>query len=98
MLYMVYLEDVPDNMAIRKPLLEAHMAHMARHAQAIRLGGPIMRDDGSAPAGGVLVIEAESRQAVLDIISGDPYYRAGLWAQVRIHAFRDLINTWRGNA
>ncbi len=24
--------------------------------------------------------------------------RAGLWAQVRIHAFRDLINTWRGNA
>lgn len=95
MLYMVYLEDVADNMSIRKPLLDAHMAHMATHAQAIKLGGPIIRDDGSAPAGGVLVIEAGSRQAVLDIISNDPYFRAGLWPVVRIHAFRDLINTWK---
>lgn len=95
MLHLVYLEDLQDNLPIRKPLLEAHMAHMATHAQAIRLGGPLMRDDGSAPAGGVLVIEAPSKQDVLDIITADPYYKAGLWPRVRVHAFRDLINTWK---
>ncbi|MCE7904071.1 MAG: YciI family protein [Gammaproteobacteria bacterium PRO9] len=95
MLYLVYLEDVPDNLRIRKPLLEQHMAHMAAHADAVKLGGPLMRDDGSAPAGGVLVIEAESPQAVREIINADPYCKAGLWPTIRIHAFRDLINTWK---
>ncbi|MCB1596872.1 MAG: YciI family protein [Gammaproteobacteria bacterium] len=95
MLYLVYLEDIADNMPIRKPLLNAHMAHMGTHAEAIRLGGPIMRDDGSAPAGGVLLIEAQSKQEVIDIIDADPYKQAGLWPQIRIHAFKDLINTWK---
>lgn len=95
MLYLVYLEDIPDNMRIRKPLLDAHMAHMTAHRQAIRLGGPILRDDGSAPAGGVLIIEAESKQAVIELIDADPYNQAGLWSRIHIHAFKDLINTWQ---
>ncbi|MEZ5564499.1 MAG: YciI family protein [Gammaproteobacteria bacterium] len=95
MLYLVYLEDIADNMRIREPLLKEHMANMSAHLNAIKLGGPFMREDGSAPAGGMLLIEAESREQVVDIIDADPYTRAGLWPHIRIHAFKDLINSWQ---
>jgi uncharacterized protein YciI len=29
------------------------------------------------------------------MVEADPYYRAGLWDEVRIHAFREIINGWR---
>lgn len=95
MLYFVYLEDVPDNTAIREPLLEAHMSHIGAHLERIRLAGPLMRADGTRPAGGVLLIEADSEQEVRRIIQDDPYCKAGLWPEVRVHAFKDVINGWK---
>jgi uncharacterized protein YciI len=95
MLFLVYLEDTADNMRIREPLLKEHMAHIGRHIAAIKMAGPFMRDDGSGPAGGMLLVEAESKQQVIDIVDADPYNKAGLWPHVRIHVFKDLVNSWR---
>lgn len=95
MLYFVYLEDIPDNTHIRESLLGKHMAHVADYIECIKLGGPLMRADGNTQAGGVLLIEADSEQAVRDIIEADPYFMAGLWPEVRIHAFKEIINAWK---
>jgi uncharacterized protein YciI len=98
MLYLIYLEDITDNAAIRNPLLEQHMAHIGAYIERIRLAGPIMRPGGASQAGGVMLIEAESEQEVRAIIEADPYYKAGLWPEVRINAFKEIINTWSNPA
>lgn len=95
MLFIVYLEDIADNMRIREPLLKEHMAHVSKHITAIKLAGPFMRENGTAPAGGLLLVEAESKQQVLDMVNEDPYNKAGLWRDIRVHAFKDLINGWK---
>ena len=95
MLYFVFLEDIPDNAGIRARLLDAHMQHMGAYVDRIKLGGPIMRGDSDSQAGGVLIVEAESATAVQDMIHADPYFEAGLWQDVKIHPFKEILNGWR---
>lgn len=94
-LFVVILRDIADNADIRSRLLSEHMAHISQHMAAIRLGGPWLRGTDAGPGGGLLLVEETDIDAVRQMIDNDPYYRAGLWEDVQIHPFRDLINAWR---
>jgi hypothetical protein len=94
-LYLVYLRDVGQNADIRARHLHAHMAHVGQYLDRIRLGGPLLREPEQKPGGGILIVEAEDIGEVRRMVEADPYYRAGLWDEVRIHAFREIINGWR---
>jgi len=95
MLYFVYLEDIADNAGIRAELLDQHMQHIGAFTDRIKLGGPVMRADGEAQAGGILVLEADSEAAVRDMINADPYFKAGLWQAIKIHPFKEILNGWK---
>ena len=95
MLFVVALQDIPDNTKIRARLLDAHMAHIGNDLEHIKLGGPLLRGDSDPPAGGVLVIEPESESQVRERVQADPHYKEGLWEDVKIHAFRGIINAWQ---
>lgn len=95
MLYFVYLEDIADNAGIRAELLDQHMQHIGGFVDRIKLGGPVMRSDGAAQAGGILVLEADSEAAVRDMIDADPYFKAGLWQDIKIHPFKEILNGWK---
>lgn len=95
MLYLLYFEDVDDNVAIRARWLDEHMGHIGGYADRIRLGGPLMRADRATQAGGMGLLEAESEAGVRTMLEADPYYRAGLWRTVRTHPVREIINAWR---
>ncbi len=94
-IFLVILRDVPDNAGIRSSLLAEHMAHVGRHLGAIRLAGPWLRDADGKPGGGLLLVEATDAATVRRMVEEDPYFRAGLWEDVQVHAFRDLVNAWR---
>ena len=95
MLYFVYLEDIADNAGIRAELLDRHMRHIGGFVDRIKLGGPIMRGDSDSPAGGILVLEADSEASVRAMVDADPYFQAGLWQDVKIHPFKEILNAWR---
>lgn len=88
-LYMVYRVDRDDGQAdaIRAATRPAHRSYMDRFAASVRLGGPILDADGKG-RGGLMLIEAETEQAVRDIVANDPFERAGLSARIDIHPFR----------
>jgi uncharacterized protein YciI len=73
--------------------MDAHMAHIGNDLDRMKLGGPLLRGDSDPLAGCVLVVEAESQ--VREMVQADPCYKAGLWEDVKIHAFREIINAWR---
>lgn len=93
--FIVILRDVADNAGIRGRLLGEHMAHIGHHREAILLAGPWLREADGSPGGGLLVVEADDAAAVHRMIEADPYFRAGLWEEVQVHPFRDLVNAWR---
>lgn len=95
MLYLVSLRDIADNTGIRSRLLNDHMQHMGQFMDSIRLGGPLLREGTDVPGGGMLLVEADSADAVRAMVEADPYYKAGLWDEVRIQPFKEIINSWR---
>lgn len=95
MLYFVYMQDIADNTEIRGRLLNDHMQHIGNYVDRIKLGGPLMRADGESQAGGLLFLEADSEAEVREIVNADPYFQAGLWDDVKILPFKEILNGWR---
>ena len=93
--FHVYLHDIGDNTGLRKRLLEEHMAHIGRYLDSIRLAGPLLREGGLEPGGGMLIVDAVDAAEVRRMIEADPYFCAGLWDEVRIHPFKEIVNAWR---
>jgi len=95
MLYFIYMQDIEDNTEIRGRLLNDHMQHIGNYVDRIKLGGPLMRTDGESQAGGILFLEADSEAEVREIVNADPYFQAGLWDDVKILPFKEILNGWR---
>ena len=92
-LYMVYRVDRADGQAdaIRAATRPAHRAYMDQFAARVRLGGPVLDAQGRG-CGGLMLVEAESEQAVRDLVANDPFELAGLSARIDIHPFRWQTN------
>ncbi|MFM8866658.1 MAG: YciI family protein [Limnohabitans sp.] len=88
-LFSVYRLDRQDGQAaaIRAETRPLHRAYMDRFADRVRLGGPVLDADGQG-CGGLMVIEAESLEAVQEMVRNDPFEQAGLSAQIDIREFR----------
>ncbi|QDL37368.1 YciI family protein [Rhodoferax sediminis] len=88
-LYMVYRLDRSDGQAetIRALTRPAHRAYMDHFAARVRLGGPVL-DATDQACGGLMVIEAESEDAVRRMVAEDPFEVAGLSSRIDIYPFR----------
>ena len=86
MLWVAIFTENPsaDAAAIRQAQKEPHFAYLRENRERIRFAGALRTAPGQAPEGGLWVFEAESRAEVEEIIAADPYFRAGLSAEVRI--------------
>jgi uncharacterized protein YciI len=92
-LYMVYRVDRDDGQAaaIRAATRPAHRAYMVQFSARVYLGGPIL-DAAGQGHGGLMVIEAESEEAVRALVANDPFEIAGLSSRIDIHPFRWQTN------
>lgn len=88
-LFVVYRLDRTDGQAaaIRAATRPAHRAYMDRFQDRVRLGGPVLDAQGNG-CGGLMVIEAESIEAVRDMVRKDPFEVAGLSDRIDIYPFR----------
>ena len=86
--FCVHAFDRPDRLADRHHLRDTHRARLRRHDHpvTVRIGGPLL-DDREQMIGTMLVIEAETRDAVEAYWAGDPYVTADLFESVSIQRF-----------
>ena len=90
MLFVLHLLDRPGAAELRQRVRPEHKAYLARVAERIAFAGPLLHDDGETMLGSLLVIDFPSREAVQAWLAGEPFTQAGLYAEVRIHAFANL--------
>jgi len=91
MLYMLFCEDKPDSQALRLATREAHLNFIAGHAEKVRLAGPMLSDDGERMLGSLFIVEADGLPAARALHDSDPYTTAGLWGNVVIRPFRQVV-------
>ena len=88
MLFVLICTDKPGALELRKANRDAHLEFIKGLGDTIKLGGPIITEDGEGMTGSLLVLEAGSRQAVEDIAAEDPYAKADLFETVDIRPWK----------
>jgi uncharacterized protein len=91
MLYILFCEDKPDSQPLRMATREAHLDYIGRHAGMIRIAGPMLSDDGEQMLGSLFIVEADDAQTAVALHESDPYTQAGLWGNVLIRPFRQVV-------
>lgn len=84
MLFVVRCEDHPDRLPARLATLDAHLQWLDRCRDAVLVGGSLRESPELAPIGGLWIVEAPNKQAVLDLIADDPFTKAGLRKRVEV--------------
>jgi uncharacterized protein len=84
MLFSVIFKDKPNSGELRKAHLAVHIAWLDLHQSVIRIGGSLRTELDQTLAGGLWIVEADSKKTILDLIETDPFWIAGLRQSVEV--------------
>ena len=90
MLFAVHCLDGADAAPKRKPVTDAHRAHLENAASfgaKLVMAGPLVADDGETSRGSLFLVEAPTRKEAEAFIHADPFHKNGIWETVQVHAF-----------
>ena len=91
-LFTVYAADKTDTgPAIRAENRPAHLEWARALGDRLKVGGPLLSDDGEQMIGSFLIIEYESLEALKAHLKTDPYAIGGLFQSVDVRPFKWLI-------
>jgi uncharacterized protein YciI len=86
-LFMMQGFDDAGAAEIRKATRPAHLEWINSLGDKVKLGGPMLAEDGVTPVGSVIFLEAESMEEAKAIYAQDPYRDAKLWRRIEIRLF-----------
>ncbi|WP_198174161.1 YciI family protein [Mesorhizobium xinjiangense] len=76
---------------LRRRTRAEHLEYMIEQRARIVFGGPPQNDEGTRVIGSLMVLSHEDRAGVGAFLQGEPYSRAGLFAEVRITRLRQMV-------
>jgi len=91
MLFSFYCRDRANHEAVRLANRPDHLAYLEKAASRLVFAGPLLTDDGAKPIGSLLVVDCADRRDAEAFAAGDPYAKAGLFAEVVIAAVRQVF-------
>lgn len=83
-LFAVLFTDKPGHGALRAEQLQAHIDWVDAHREQVLVAGSLRHEPSDVPKGGLWVVEAPSKQAVMDLLVSDPFYTCGLRQSVEV--------------
>ena len=88
MLWAISCIDKPNTAAIREEHLKTHREYLASQKHIIVLAGATLSDDGTASTGSLFVLNVQGRAEAKTFSDGDPFTKAGVFANVTITRLR----------
>ena len=92
MLYALICTDKPGSLKLRKANRPDHLAYLESLGETLIFAGPFTETDGQTMNGSLIVVEAASLDAARSIGAGDPFAKAGVFANVDIRPWLWTIN------
>lgn len=90
--FIIHCLDAPGALPQRLQHYDDHKAYLASARVNILVSGPLTSDDGKTMIGSFFLVEAPARKDVETFNAGDPFRRAGIWAEIRINAFHKRVD------
>ncbi len=98
-LYAVHALDKSETgPGIRAENRPAHIEWAKALGDKLRVGGPLLSDDGDQMIGSFLIIDYESLEALKDHLETDPYAIGGLFQSVSVKPFKWLLGVGKPGA
>lgn len=90
--FIVYTEDADNSLHIRQAARNDHLAWLKNTPRDITLlaAGPWL-DDEDVMRGSLLIVEVDTKQAVIDWLAHDPYKSVGLTKSTMIKTYKWVI-------
>ena len=89
-LYAIIATDRKDAGGLRGETRPAHLDHLNAIGDRLHAAGPL-DDEGGAPMGSLVIVDMADRAAAQAFADADPYAQAGLFADVRVIAWRRVL-------
>lgn len=84
MRFAVIFADKPGQAALRAHQLEAHVRWLDDNRDWVLVGGSLRDAPQDTPLGGLWIVEAESKDAVMAGMATDPFFTCGLRESVQV--------------
>jgi uncharacterized protein YciI len=84
MLFAVLFTDKPGHGDQRVEHLDAHIGWVAQHRETVLVAGSLRTEPAAVPKGGLWIVEAATKQAVMELMKSDPFYVCGLRQDVEV--------------
>ena len=92
MLFAIMMLDKPASESLRAHTRDAHRDYIGKHGDGMRMGGPLLAEDGSRVIGSLIVKEFANRGEAEAFVAAEPYNRAGLFELVVIRPFQPVVD------
>ena len=92
MLFAIHALDHEDGVSRRLDHYEAHKQYLASCGMKTVISGPLLSDDGETMIGSLFIVEADSKHDVVTFNQADPFAKANVWKEVRIHPFNKRVD------
>ena len=92
MLYYVHRLDKQGGLDLRLKTRPVHLEYLKSQAHRLFAAGPVLSDDGKAPIGSLLLVEAKDEADLKVFLAGDPYDKVGLFQTLTISPWRKVFS------
>ncbi|MFD2204998.1 YciI family protein [Kiloniella antarctica] len=83
--------DKKDHTHVRADNRPAHLEYLTKYMDRVVVAGPTLGTDGESMTGSLLILEFEDAAAAQDFAENDPYKKAGLFEQVTITPWKQVL-------
>ena len=92
--FLIYCTDGPGADEKRQRELQAHMDYVESVLDQLAVAGPLTDESNGASVGSCYVVKAETRDEAKQLVAGDPFHQAGVFAEVAISQFTPAAGDW----
>ena len=75
--WIVIFRDAPEMQAVREKHFADHVAYLTSQPHIFVDGTSLAPEEGTAPVGGMWIVQADDRKDIVTLIEGDPMFKSG---------------------
>lgn len=96
--YIAICEDDPavDTQALRQAQKDAHFAYIESILGSLLVAGPLVKPGGETHGGSLFIYAVNSEAEARQLLENDPYFQAGIYADVSLAPFLPAAGEWIG--
>jgi len=96
MAHICFCKDHPDSAELRRTNTPEHLAYVESILHRILIAGPLLENGLEDSSASCFIYDTDDREEALQLLHNDPYYKAGVYADVHCQHFLPAAGAWIG--